>query len=112
MWAGGSGDGKLSRAEPGSPGDAPAHCSALLPARVADLATGGEALPPPPPRSPAPPANPAAAQQPNYMREAQRGGAAPEIFLDFDIIACTGMVDFDNTCLAYHSEARCIGGSS
>ena len=60
VWAGGSGDGKLSRAEPGSPGDAPAHCSALLPARVADLATGGEALPPPPPRSPAPPANPAA----------------------------------------------------
>ena len=46
------------QAEPGSPGDAPAHCSALLPARVANLATAGEALPPAPP--PPPPANPAA----------------------------------------------------
>ena len=78
VWAGGSGDGKLSRAEPGSPGDAPAHCSALLPARVANLATAGEALA----------RRAAAAQQPNVMREAQKGaGAAAEIFLDFDIVA-------------------------
>jgi len=87
VWAGGSGDGKLSRAEPGSPGDAPAHCSALLPARVADLATGGEALPPPPPRRPQIPPRRGRSAAQLFLREAQQGGAAAEILGDFDIIA-------------------------
>ena len=75
------------QAEPGSPGDAPAHCSALLPARVADLATGGEALPPPPPRRPQIPPRRGRSAAQLFLREAQQGGAAAEILGDFDIIA-------------------------